>query len=73
MKTLLNLRQRLLVANPYPAKRPWFPFTKDIFSDILPSALEGYPYTADILLWHMCTPLYSAPGMGKEDIIRVDL
>ncbi|EDE3323452.1 TPA: molybdopterin-dependent oxidoreductase [Escherichia coli] len=55
---------------PYPAKRPWFPFTKDIFSDILPSALEGYPYTADILLWHMCTPLYSAPGMGKEDIIR---
>lgn len=55
--------------NPYPAKRPWFPHAKDIFSEIIPSALEGYPYKIDILLWHMSTPFYSTPAMGTSEII----
>nr|AKN36504.1 Tetrathionate reductase subunit A [Vibrio tasmaniensis] len=55
--------------NPYPASRPWFPLTKDVFSEIIPSLIEGYPYKADILLWHMCTPLYSTPSTGRDEII----
>ncbi|WP_261817650.1 molybdopterin-dependent oxidoreductase [Vibrio gallicus] len=55
--------------NPYPAPRPWFPITKDVFSEIIPSLIEGYPYKADILMWHMCTPLYSTPATGRDEII----
>ncbi|GAM58441.1 tetrathionate reductase subunit A [Vibrio ishigakensis] len=55
--------------NPYPAQRPWFPITKDVFSEIIPSIIDGYPYKADILLWHMCTPLYSTPSTGRDEII----
>ncbi|MEZ9509536.1 molybdopterin-dependent oxidoreductase [Vibrio breoganii] len=55
--------------NPYPAKRPWFPITQDVFSEIIPSIIAGYPYKADILLWHMCTPLYSTPSTGRDEII----
>lgn len=54
--------------NPYPARRPWFPFSGDIYSEILPSALEGYPYKADILIWHMATPLYAAPGQASKEL-----
>ncbi len=56
--------------NPYPAPRPWFPLGTDVFSEILPSALEGYPYRADILMWHMCTPLYSTPSNGRDEIVE---
>lgn len=55
--------------NPYPAQRPWFPITKDVFSEIIPSLIDGYPYKADILMWHMCTPLYSTPSTGRDEII----
>ncbi len=56
--------------NPYPPKRPWFPYSKDIFSEIIPSALEGYPYRAEILIWQMATPLYSAPGQANQALIE---
>lgn len=56
--------------NPYPARRPWFPFSSDIYSEIIPSALEGYPYKADILFWHMATPLYAAPGQANAELVE---
>lgn len=56
--------------NPYPATRPWFPMAKDVFSEVIPSMLQGYPYTADVLLWHKCTPLYSTPTSGRDSIIE---
>ena len=55
--------------NPYPAKRPWFPLSFDMFSEILPSAVQRYPYGVDILLWHMATPFYSVPGQGNQELI----
>jgi len=55
--------------NPYPAKRPWFPLSFDIFSDLLPSAVQRYPYGVDILFWHMATPFYSVPAQGNEELI----
>ncbi|RME95052.1 MAG: tetrathionate reductase subunit TtrA [Verrucomicrobia bacterium] len=56
--------------NPYPAKRPWFPHTFNVYSELLPSAVERYPYGVDILLWHMATPFYSVPGQGNEELIE---
>ncbi|RMF13255.1 MAG: tetrathionate reductase subunit TtrA, partial [Alphaproteobacteria bacterium] len=56
--------------DPYPAKRPWFPHTFNVYSELLPSIIEGYPYKADILIWHMATPFYSVPGQGNEELIE---
>ena len=55
--------------NPYPAKRPWFPSTFNIYSELLPSIVEGYPYHADILIWHMATPFYSVPGQHNDELL----
>ncbi|MFN4182013.1 MAG: molybdopterin dinucleotide binding domain-containing protein, partial [bacterium] len=46
----------------YPAKRPWFPFSKNVYQEIIPSAYEGYPYPIKILWNHMGTPAYSSPA-----------
>ena len=40
-----------------------------MFSELLPSAVQRYPYAIDILLWHMATPFYSVPGQGNEELI----
>ncbi|MDE2228895.1 MAG: tetrathionate reductase subunit TtrA [Alphaproteobacteria bacterium] len=55
--------------NPYPAKRPWFPLSFDVFSDLVPSAVQRYPYGVDILFWMMATPFYSVPGQGNDELI----
>lgn len=55
--------------NPYPAKRPWFPLSFEVYSELLPSAVQRYPYGVDILIWHMATPFYSTPGQGNEELL----
>jgi tetrathionate reductase subunit A len=49
----------------YPAKRPWYPFTKDIYHEIIPSAEAKYPYPLKCLWIHMGTPAYASPGGGE--------
>lgn len=56
--------------NPYPAKRPWFPLSFEVYTELLPSAVQRYPYGVDILLWHMATPFYSVPGQGNEELVN---
>ena len=46
----------------YPAKRPWFPFTGDVYQEIIPAAIAGYPYPIKILWLHYGTPALSAPA-----------
>jgi tetrathionate reductase subunit A len=46
----------------YPAKRPWFPFTGDIYQEIIPSAAAAYPYPIKILWLHYGTPARAAPA-----------
>jgi anaerobic selenocysteine-containing dehydrogenase len=46
----------------YPAKRPWYPFTWEMFQDAIPAAEAGYPYPLKALWIHMGTPVYSVPG-----------
>jgi anaerobic selenocysteine-containing dehydrogenase len=52
----------------YPAKRPWYPFTSNVYQEIIPSAEDSYPYPIKALLIHMGTPALSTPGGG--DFIR---
>ncbi len=49
----------------YPAKRPWYPLTKNVYQEVIPSAGEGYPYPIKVLFNHKGTPLYSCPGGNK--------
>ena len=46
----------------YPAKRPWFPFTDDVYQEIIPAAHAGYPYPVKILWLHYGTPVLASPA-----------
>lgn len=54
--------------NGYPAKRPWYPFTGNVYQEIIPSFADGYPYKGQILMTHLGTPALSIPG-GNQQII----
>ena len=55
-------KSTLFKSDGYPAKRPWFPFTANIYQEIIPSAAAGYPYSIKALWLHKGTPGYSAPA-----------
>jgi len=52
----------LFARDGYPAKRPWFPFTDDVYQEIIPAAASGYPYPIKILMLHKGTPVLSTPA-----------
>ncbi len=54
----------------YPAKRPWYPFTGNIYQEVIPSFTAGYPYAGKILFLHMGTPALSTPG-GTQHVINM--
>ena len=49
--------------NPYPAKAAWYPFVGGQLSEMIPSALQGYPYSLKAWISHMTNPVYGIPGM----------
>ncbi len=51
--------------NGYPAKRPWFPHTGNVYQEIIPSAQTGYPYKIKALMTHKGTPVLSSPAGHK--------
>ena len=54
----------------YPAKRPWFPFSSDVYQELIPSAGDAYPYPIKALLLYMGTPGYALPaGQTNIDIL----
>ena len=57
----------------YPAKRPWFPHTGNVYQEIIPSAQDGYPYKIKALMTHKGTPVLSSPAGHKMIEAIVDL
>ncbi len=54
----------------YPAKRPWFPLSSDIYQEVIPSIGDAYPYPVKALFLYMGTPGYSLPaGQTNIDIL----
>ncbi len=51
----------------YPARRPWYPFSSNIYQEVIPSFAEGYPYPGRILFLHMGTPCLASPA-GNTNI-----
>ena len=56
----------------YPAKRPWYPFTSNLYQEVIPSANDGYPYPIKALFLHMGTPVFSTPAGHKQIAILKD-
>ncbi len=53
--------------SPYPAERPWFPFSGGLWEEMFAGIYEGYPYACSILVQHIANPAWSAPGIGGAD------
>lgn len=49
----------------YPAKRPFFPLSSDVYQEIFPSIGDAYPYPVKALILHMGSPAYSLPAGHK--------
>ncbi len=47
----------------YPAAAPWYPATGGLSSEMLASALAGYPYHAKVWFNHMSNPVYGIAGL----------
>ncbi len=57
----------------YPAKRPWFPHSTDVYQEILPSIQDEYPYSIKALLLYMGTPGYSLPAGQTQINVLADV
>ncbi len=55
-------KSTLFKRDGYPAKRPWYPYTGNVYQEIIPSAAAGYPYPIKALWLHKGTPGYAAPA-----------
>ncbi len=49
----------------YPAKRPFYPLTSNVYQEVIPAARAGFPYPVKVLWNHMGTPAYSTPAGDK--------
>jgi anaerobic selenocysteine-containing dehydrogenase len=50
----------------YPARRPWYPFSSNVYQEVIPSMAAGYPYPGKILLLHMGTPALATPAGHRQ-------
>jgi tetrathionate reductase subunit A len=51
----------------YPAPRPFYPYTSNVYQEVIPAAYAQYPYPVKILWLHMGTPALATPA-GAEQI-----
>ncbi len=56
---------------PYPAAAPWFPNAPGLTTELLPGAMNGYPYTLKALVLWSSNPMYGVTGL--RDKIAKDL
>ena len=57
----------------YPAKRPWFPLSSDIYQEIVPSIGDAYPYPVKALFLYMGSPVYALPAGHTNIPILADV
>ena len=52
----------------YPAKRPFYPFIDSMYSEVIPSAADEYPYPMKALLIVKGTPALAVPGATQDTV-----
>ena len=69
--TLYTTYEASTLFSDYPAKRSWYPFTGNLYQEVIPSAGDGYPYPIKALFLHMGTPAMASPAGHKQiEILR---
>jgi anaerobic selenocysteine-containing dehydrogenase len=61
-----NSYEKSTLFSGYPAKRPWYPFTNELYQNIIPSAAAGYPYPIKAMLMVKGTPVLATPAGHKQ-------
>lgn len=56
----------------FPAQRPWYPLTSNVYQEVIPAAGAAYPYPIKALWVHMGTPALSSPGGHAQIAILKD-
>lgn len=51
--------------NPYPAQRPWFPFSGNQMAEMLVSAFNSDPYPFKAWISHITNPVYGIAGFRQ--------
>jgi anaerobic selenocysteine-containing dehydrogenase len=46
----------------FPAQRPWYPLTSNVYQEVIPAAGAAYPYPIKALWVHKGTPVLASPG-----------
>jgi tetrathionate reductase subunit A len=55
----------------FPAQRPWFPLTSNVYQEVIPAAGAGYPCPIKALWSHKGTPAFASPaGHAVIDILK---
>jgi len=50
----------------YPSRRPWFPFSRNVYQEVIPSISDGYPYASSVLFMHRPPSLLTIPGGDRQ-------
>jgi tetrathionate reductase subunit A len=56
----------------YPAQRPWYPFTNELYQNIIPNMFSGYPYSAKAVYIHKGTPVFASPAGHVQAAMLMD-
>ncbi len=56
----------------YPAQRPWYPFTNEMYQNVIPNATAGYPYPIKALFIQKGTPVFATPGGHVQAAMLMD-
>ncbi len=67
-----KFEETTLFHGTYPAPRPWFPNSTDVYQELLPSAGDAYPYPIKALLLYMGTPGYALPAGNTQLEVLAD-
>ena len=62
-----SVYEKTTLFTDYPAPRPFYPYTSNVYQEVIPAAYAQYPYPVKILWLHMGTPALAAPA-GAEQI-----
>lgn len=58
-----EFKRKAAQGSPYPARAAWYPFVGGQMSEMITSALQGYPYSLKAWISHMTNPLYGLTGI----------
>ena len=50
--------------SPYPAIRPWFPYSRGLWEEMFAGLYQGYPYRGQIVVQYRSNPARSAPAIA---------